>query len=329
VLEKHFGKAPLAVHFEQAAFEKESQWENEGHAAVLEALRERPGEYLVSVDGEETVRSLVDRVVRHLRVHGTQRLLRKNQEAKEKARRVNEINNAQREYLHAASHFMTHALKRSGAQTARVEGVRTEGQRKVYLEPTGVLGLKVTAREERSRQAHDQLLEYLGPHFFEDQEQQREQYLREQYLGGGGVTGSYAASGVRGGGSGGGGGHSQGGSPIGARSGRGGGVDKGGSASILPRFALTAPSNGMRLSASGVPSGPGSTLPSALLSPRYEPWPPKPRFEPRVDLQLSPRNWRERTPVGIPAISLPSVRGVYNKYPVPTTGFVRTRQSSA
>ena len=112
-------------------------------------------------------------------------------------------------------------------------------------------------------------------------------------------------------------------------------MDKGGTASTLPRFALTAPSNGLRLSASGGPSGSGSTLhapglSSALLSPRYEPWPPpKPRFEPRIDLQLSPRNWRERTPVGIPAISLPTVRGVYAKNPVPTAGFVRTRQDSA
>ena len=56
---------------------------------------------------------------------------------------------------------------------------------------------------------------------------------------------------------------------------------------------------------------------SALLSPRFiDPSAARmANMEPRVDLQLSPRNWKEKTPVGVPALSLPSVRGAYKSEP--------------
>ena len=297
-------RAVLFMHFGQANFERETSYSDPSAEAVLAEVLEREaaekGVYL-SLDGEDPVRLIVDAVVRHLRVHGTQRTIQATEARIAQEKRQREIAGRQRDYLRAASTCMVSALRQTGAQAQRVETGRTQLHRRVYLEPTGIVEKKVAAVRERQRQAHEQLLEYLGPHFYEEQEQLR---VSSPYFGGHG-------------------GHDELGASL------GGGVDGGasachghGSATALPRFTSTAPAKDGLPKPSlvpPIPSAAGSAIPrrggrsaamTALLSPRYDPFAQR-GFQPRTDLQLSPRNWREKATAGVPTISLPSVRGVY------------------
>lgn len=274
-LESSVGQATLYVHFEQSNFEKETNYSDPPGEAVRSEVEAREASekgIFLPIDGEDPVRLLVDQIVRHLRVHATQKKIAQTEAKIADEKRQREIYARQRQYLQAASSLMHDALRKTGAAMQRVEMRRTEAHRQVYLEPTGVVEKKVQAVQQRQRQAHEQLLEHLGPHFYEEQEQLR---MCSPYFGGASV------SGIDGG--------SSGGPPT------------------LPSLVPQPPS----AAASSIPGKRGrASAMSALLSPRYDPF-AKRGFQPRIDLQLSPRNWREKETAGMPTISLPSVRGVY------------------
>ena len=117
------------------------------------------------------MRALVDRVVRSLRVRGSRVAIERSQKRIAAEKRQREIHQQQREYMQAASTMMAQALRTHDSTRARVEFSRTQAIRKDYLEPSGVLALKASAVQERARRAHEQLLDYLGPHFYEEVEE--------------------------------------------------------------------------------------------------------------------------------------------------------------
>ena len=60
-------------------------------------------------------------------------------------------------------------------------------------------------------------------------------------------------------------------------------------------------------------NGGGSSLPMRHMAWDVNPTRASARFEPRIDFQLSPRNWREPISAGVPTFSAGSVRGIYKE----------------
>ena len=185
-LESSVGQATLYVHFEQSNFEKETNYSDPPGEAVRSEVEAREASekgIFLPIDGEDPVRLLVDQIVRHLRVHATQKRIAQTEAKIADEKRQREIYARQRQYLQAASSLMASALRKSGAAAQRVESGRTEAHRRVYLEPTGVVEKKVQAVRLRQRQA-TAAVGAPRAHFYEEQEQLR---MSSPYFGGASV----------------------------------------------------------------------------------------------------------------------------------------------
>ena len=280
-VEAEFGAAPLAIYFEQATFEQETNFADAELDAILEQLGARGEGSLLRVDGDDEVALVITQVVRHLRVHGTQQMLRRREQRKEAQAEHARVLGAQRGYLEALSGLMTSAMRNTSAKTSRLERERTEEQRQFYMSPRGLAERRVQHRIERLKAFEEAaLLESPAP------------------------PSRPRTEGAR--------------SPTAMAATPGGGESL--VSSTLWLQASSVPSAG----GTGGGAGDSGHLPGRGVSPRV-----KPLFEPRIDLQLSPRNWREPAPRGVPvSISLPAVKHVYGTPALPPLPLTPSSPSS-
>ena len=127
------------------------------------------------------MRALVDRVVRSLRVRGSRVAIERSQKRIAAEKRQREIHQ-QQQYMQAASTMMAQALRtttapaRASSSHARRPSARTIWSRAACSRSKRV---RCRAREE----THEQLLDYLGPHFYEEvEEKRRQQQMQQQQM---------------------------------------------------------------------------------------------------------------------------------------------------
>ena len=150
-VEKRLGYAPVALHLQQKGFEEQSNYHlSPGYAAEMEMIRMlKEQNRLLTLDGEKPVANLVESVVRHLRVHGTREMLKNDAEKKAARAKKAAEDKAAREYLEGATIKLAEGLHKSGALSARAELQRTEKIREHYIEPRGWKKRLIEAKRER------------------------------------------------------------------------------------------------------------------------------------------------------------------------------------
>ena len=225
---------------------------------------------LFTLDSEFETKSLLEKVVRYLAVEHSKRKIAQREARKAQEAADQEVLLKQREYLVAASTYMSSSLKRYGAQRVAAAGELSAAARLTYTDPQ---------RHQYLRYVHEVHARV-----------QQFSLATEQLLGAPMLERTSATAGEGGGGS-----HSPSpdASPARSAATHGGGGGGGSSHGASPRPRLS------------------------------------PRFEPRIDLQMSPRTWQRQQAGGgagggpppappggaippLPHSSIGAVRGVYN-----------------